>query len=807
LYLFTPSITALSRLYSLALAEMAKREALGTQRCPIAPAWKAQEGRAKLKQLKDIQLAQGEVAALLAWKAALEDPQAIQRLESAALWAAIREDHGGLLRTPYGVIVANRALIQQVFKDNENFSVSGHRERMKLSFGDIFIGKDAGSQDGSIYADEAGSIPAELSKLPLQQVGSQKGVFEISRDAAKRKLSQIVETSKDIASNDSALHYETSFDARELLDEVLADLTEYWFGVQGSPYFKRGGSDPNWQEDNPHPFNLPLYPGHFAAPSRYMFQPNPGSTPTELGQLHGRALKSAMLSFAAPHYYKRSYPNNVDNEPAPIAKAVLDDAVRTGKTLDFVASTMVGIIMGYTPTINGAVLNVLTEWAKNDTLFKKRAMADAPGDLSYQQAYNLMFTALSDATKMQPMPQITWRTARTAMRLGEPGPNAIDIHPNDTIVLALVSGTQESLVDGVDDGRIMFGGMREEDPHPTHACPGYHQGIAAALGCLAAMVGLTETLRPGRTPHSFEVRGKLESHSSPSLTFQLHREKIAEKWKSTLEKSANLPAAGSEGKVICWGDSWVSYISADIQSKLKDLGYETPEEFCTYGIDAYFLLAKMAADKEIKSFTNFLLTDSVAAPKAIFLSGGGNDSVKEKLYTKVPGIEYLLNLKEMSPPVINPKKLDVHLSAMLQQYRKIIRAIIPVLESKQWKTPILVHGYAYPLPAYGRALNNSNWIKKPFFDAGYKVVVDGVAAFDKDAATQNMKVLIDALNKEVFEVLEKEFPGRVVYVNLRNIATAEVDWGNDMHLTADKFALAASEVHKAIKKFWASQTP
>jgi hypothetical protein len=143
----------------------------------------------------------------------------------------------------------------------------------------------------------------------------------------------------------------------------------------------------------------------------------------------------------------------------------------------------------------------------------------------------------------------------------------------------------------------------------------------------------------------------------------------------------------------------------------------------------------------------------------------------------------------------------------LKQYRKIIRAITPVLESKQWKTPILVHGYAYPLPAYGRALNNPDWIQKPFFNAGYQVVVSGVPAFDKDAATQNMKVLIDALNEEVFKVLEKEFPGRVVYVNLRKIATDEDHWGNDMHLTEDKFAEAAGEVHKAIKTFWASQTP
>ena len=809
LYLFTPSIAVLSRLHSLALAKLVKTEAAGPLRCPIAPAWKAQEGRAKLKQLQDIQMAQGDAAALLAWKAAVEDPQAIQRLESAALWAAIREDHGGLLRTPYGVIVANRSLIQQVFKDNENFSVCGHRERMKLSFGDIFIGKDAGSQDGDIYADEAGSIPSALSQLPLHGVA--EGVFEISRDAAMKKLDQIVQVSKDIARNDDALHYETGFDSRELLDEVLAELTENWFGIQGSPFFKRSGSDSNWQEGNAPHFILPLYPGHFAAPSRYMFQPNPGSTPTALGQVHGRALKRAMLSFAAPYYYSGSFPKNGNGNPAPVAKAVLDDAAQTGKTLEFVASTMVGIIMGYTPTINGAVLNVLTEWAKNDTLFEKRAMVDALGDLSYQQAYDLMYTALSNATKMQPMPQITWRTARTAMRLGEPGPHAIDIHPNDKIVLALVSGTQESLVDGVDDGRIMFGGVREEDPHPTHACPGYHQGIAAALGCLAAIVGLIETLRPGRTPHNFEIRGKLKNQQSPSPTFQLHREKVAKEWKSTLEWSAKKPVAGSRGKVICWGDSWVAYLGEDIQSKLQDLGYETPEDYCSYG--DYFLLDTMAESGEIKKFTKYLKelgTGATAAPKAIFLSGGGNDSVGEKLYAKLPqpGTDYLLNPKSGSPPVINPENLAVHLAALLAAYRRIIQAIIDTLDDQKWKTPIVVHGYAYPQPAVRPlTFGSPKWIKDPFAHAGYKASGIHAHPFDKAVATEQMHNLIEALNKDVFVVLEKEFSKRVLYVDLRKIAPLEDDWENDMHLNPDKFEEAASLIDVEITEFWGKLPP
>jgi hypothetical protein len=321
-------------------------------------------------------------------------------------------------------------------------------------------------------------------------------------------------------------------------------------------------------------------------------------------------------------------------------------------------------------------------------------------------------------------------------------------------------------------------------------------------------VGLTETLRPGRTPHTFEVRGKLETQPSPSPTFQLHREKIAKEWKSTLEWIAKKPVAGSKGKVICWGDSWVAYLGEDIQSKLKDLGYETPEDYCNYG--DYFLLDTMAESGEIKKFTKYLKelgTGATAAPKAIFLSGGGNDSVGEKLYAKKPqpGTDYLLNPKSGSNPVINAQNLAAHLNALLVSYRAIINAIIATLDlpDKQWKTPIVVHGYAYPQPAVRLFKPGSpTWIKDPFADAGYVATGFHLHPFDKAVATEKMRDLIDALNEGVFKVLEKEFPKRVLYVDLRKVALLEEDWENDMHLNPEMFGEAAVRIDGAITAFW-----
>ena len=114
-----------------------------------------------------------------------------------------------------------------------------------------------------------------------------------------------------------------------------------------------------------------------------------------------------------------------------------------------------------------------------------------------------------------------------------------------------------------------------------------------------------------------------------------------------------------------------------------------------------------------------------------------------------------------------------------------------------------VHGYAYPQPAVRPlTFGSPKWIKDPFAYAGYKASGIHMHPFDKAVATKQMHDLIEALNEEVFKVLEKKFSKRVLYVDLRKIAPLEDDWENDMHLNADKFGEAAGRVDHAITAFW-----
>ncbi len=75
---------------------------------------------------------------------------------SQAVWAAIRELHGGALRTPYGVLVCSKKLVGEVFdNDGSRYTVTGYAERMRASFGEIYLGKDDDGLPTSSYCEEA----------------------------------------------------------------------------------------------------------------------------------------------------------------------------------------------------------------------------------------------------------------------------------------------------------------------------------------------------------------------------------------------------------------------------------------------------------------------------------------------------------------------------------------------------------------------------------------------------------------------------------------------------------------------------
>ncbi|MEY4748946.1 MAG: hypothetical protein RIQ60_1160 [Pseudomonadota bacterium] len=799
LYLFAPSIRSLGELQLHADA--------ATQALARPVPWDLAHGRAQLRRLLALEASGDSSAARAAWKAAIEDPQAIDRLDAAALLAAIRADAGGLLRTSYGVIVAERELLGQVFFDpNERYSVCGHLDRMRRSFGEIALGLD----DGPQYREQSKPINDAIGKLDT-------GVVEQrAYDTVREAVEKFVKQARSVALKTRQSRWEVVFEAREVLDEVLANLSEDWFGIRDytpenkSP-FDRGPQDLAWDESR-----RPRYPGHFTALSRYMFQPHPGPVPVDLGQRYGRALVKAMQAFV----------KQCREHPAVMAAAPLTNALFDTKGLgdddEFVARTIVGVMMGFTPTTIGAALNVLAEWRRDGSFARLRqaALQDPVA------AAPLIHAAVHGASLARPMPQIAWRTVSKAHRLGPQGQGGVDLLPGDVVVLAMVSGTQQSLADGRDDGRLMFGGRRcplsEPKTGPTHACPGYVQGLAAVHGALRALLECEYALREGVSAGTFQVEGRMDN-SSDAQPDAKPAERAAIPVPPKVEKVRKTPQAkGPRPRILAWGDSWLDYRLSlgdftfanfiDLRDALKGLGYAfTAEEFCDF--NRWGTITGMAADAN-HSFRR-RVTEALEGqdpPVALVLSGGGNDTTRNALSS-------LLRDAAQGTPVLDPQKAPAHVKALGDAWEKVLDDLInnAILKAPRdvRKPVILIHGYDHPIPA-GQSQTTGisaqtvkEWLYEPFIGRGYRLA-DG--SINLPVAQQAMRDLIDALNDRLQSIAAK-WSSHVRYVDLRGTIAGHFPddalkgWDNDLHPTEAMFRAMALKLHAKIKAYVAQPAP
>lgn len=492
-YLFAPSKTALNTLQAIAAATVRP-----------APAWSVSEGLALLEQLEAADRRLGDAAATL-WKAALEDPEERRLFRSAAIWAAIRAHRGGVLRTSFGVLVADRERVMEVFGDrDQRYTVSGYRERMERSFGSIFLGLDRAASGACPYDEQSRRTNVAIQAVPLDQA------FDDARKFTHQRLDQMTAVTMAQARAGARPTWELTFDVKEVGDDVLACLCEEWFGLPGTGrHLMPGGWRWDWADGS-----APLYPGHFTAPSRYLFQPAPGPSAERIGQHHGQVLLTAMRAFVAEA--GTAGPESPAGSPAPIGAAIFaagtDLFGRAGQAdarERWIASTMIGVMVGFLPSVDGNLRASLNEWLKDGTFWRLRtairALPAAPDRDTRIRA--LMRPELVRAMQLRPAPETVWRIAAKNHRLGP-----VDVRRGELVVPAIVSATQQDLDEtgggGYDSAMPIFGGARDSSPHqPVHACPGYACGMGALLGMVAALLDRPETLRPTPAPLSFALSG------------------------------------------------------------------------------------------------------------------------------------------------------------------------------------------------------------------------------------------------------------------------------------------------------------
>jgi Dyp-type peroxidase family len=494
LYLFAPSATALLALQHHAAAQAA---------APTRPVpWNAAEGRVRLGALRQQSSHLPPPDAALLWKAALEDPEERRLHRSAALWAAVREHHGGVLHTgtPYGVLVADPARVQAVFADDAgDYSMHGHLARMRGSFGEIYLGMDRDLSGAPCEYERLSAATNEaIQQIPAEQT------YLLTRELTKGALGAFVDGTIVQTRAYGLPTWELNLDVKEVVDQVLAALCDRWFGLPGTPNstpFARGGYRWDWTD-----VQAPLIPGHLTWPSRYIFQPLPGDAVVDHGRRYGRALRTAAQAFVAQWRDTPAAPVGAP-PPPPLTQAIFA-AFADRRDDDLVARTLVGTLMGFLPTVDGNLRATLNEWLRDGTFWRLRQALGTGAPIDWPDARQRLGGPLCETMQLRPMPELVWRTAARDHLLG-----GVPVLSGEVVVIAIVSATQRGLEQCVRDDTAVFGGVRKAADQPwrpgmpTHACPGRMAGTAVLLGMLAGLLQAPGTMRPSPAPLSLTFEG------------------------------------------------------------------------------------------------------------------------------------------------------------------------------------------------------------------------------------------------------------------------------------------------------------
>ncbi len=491
-YLFTPSITLLKRLGAAPKGPD-----------PIETPWSAEKGEGLFPEATPARAqAPDPSRAVEAWKELLEDPNAIDEFTSASVLAAVRERHDGVLPTPYGVLVADRAVLMDVLLDPQrNYTVEGYHERMQDSIGEIYLGLDRPAGGGEY------EVQSRRTNDAIGRIGEEES-FDLARGLARDVLKAFLDGAAQRPLPADAARWDLNLDVTEVTDIVLQGLCQQWFGLPLAP--EDGEAPPpivpgrfrwDWKDDQP-----PTYPGHFTAPSRYLFQPNPGPLVTAFGRRYGAALTAAMKKFLGPYRTDGTVPKTPGQADAPVAAAILATFPSRADD-DKAARSFVGALMGFLPTVDGNLRLSLNEWLRDGSFWSLRIALKAETCSPYRNAKKILDKPLRDAMLLRPSPGMIWRRATRDHALG---PGKCPVRRGETVALSIASATQQELQTTPQDADAIyavFGGNRAVEPHPTHACPGYRAAMGILLGTLSAFLEVDTAMRASNAPLAFTFEG------------------------------------------------------------------------------------------------------------------------------------------------------------------------------------------------------------------------------------------------------------------------------------------------------------
>jgi lysophospholipase L1-like esterase len=246
-----------------------------------------------------------------------------------------------------------------------------------------------------------------------------------------------------------------------------------------------------------------------------------------------------------------------------------------------------------------------------------------------------------------------------------------------------------------------------------------------------------------------------------------------------LVRAAGGPA--SAGVLVAEGDSWFDYPLNDILRLLEDHhGYDV-ESVAHKGDRVEEMAYGLGQLEEFTRRLEKLLRRNVI-PKAVLLSGGGND---------VAGAEFGMLINHARSPVAGLNQLVIRgvIDERIQcAYVTILSATTRLCEHRlNRRIPILIHGYDYPVPDGRGFLGGWGFLPGPWLEPGFR-----------EKGYEEMKVraalavqLIDRFNTMLQGIMGLPEFSHVKYIDLRNTLSTgkdyKKDWANELHPTPDGF--------------------
>jgi len=359
---------------------------------------------------------------------------------------------GGVARTPDGVVVTSKELYLQVLLNADgNYTNAGYQKRMEQSFGAIFLGMDWGPE----YEKESTPANAAIGRVTRREA------FEITLKETRAALPTVPAPGGLV-------------DIQALSDIVLAKVCSHYFDIPDGIHVKAGG----FGVSNLVPPGV--CPADYTFPSAYIFHPDPDAFLSFIGQRTGQILRESVGKYVADKRASAQLPT------APLTRALFEQ-FPDPRDNDLLARTIIGVMTGALPTINGNLVTTVKAWRRTATLmalqgqFKANTQTD-----EFAKAHEVIEPPLRQAMQMQPTPDFIWRTAKKDHTLGTKNP--VQVKAGDKIYLSIVQATQEDLRSGNNDICPIFGGDRSKTPHPIHACPGFEMGFGILLGVVYGLV-------------------------------------------------------------------------------------------------------------------------------------------------------------------------------------------------------------------------------------------------------------------------------------------------------------------------------